>query len=339
MIDPSTIDQLPTPALVVDDAIFTRNLETMSEARPGPLLRPHVKAFKSTDIARRLELAGHHSFCAATVREIEGMAAAGIGSDLLLANETLDCTRLARLADGGTTRITVAIDSAETLRAAVDGAVTDVLIDVEVGLPRCGCTVEEAGPLADAARQAGLNVRGVMGYEGHLMMIEQPEERRSRVEGSMKKLLSAHDAVGGDIISAGGTGTYAVNTWATEIQAGSYLLMDTQYATLEIPFEIALTVLATVISVSPKGWFVVNAGLKAFGMDHGDPSYPEGELMFCSDEHTTLKPSEGDPMPSIGDLVTLVPAHVDPTVARHEQYWVVAGEKVIDRWGVNLRHW
>lgn len=338
MTDPSTLEQLPTPALLIDEPIFAANLAKMSEAKPGASLRPHVKAFKSTDIARRLIDSGHSKFCAATIRELEGMAGAGFVADLLLANEVLDCTRLGRLVDGGA-HVTVAIDSAETLRAAVDGALTDVLIDVEVGLPRCGCAVSDAGRLAEEARAMGLNVRGVMGYEGHLMMVADPEERRSKVERSMEKLLTAHEAVGGEIVSAGGTGTYAINTWANEIQAGSYLLMDTHYETLEIPFEIAMTVLATVISVSPKGWFVVDAGLKAFGMDHGNPSYPEGELLFCSDEHSTLKPPEGGEMPAVGDRVKLLPAHVDPTVARHEQYWVHDGDAVVDRWPIDLRHW
>ncbi len=100
-----------------------------------------------------------------------------------------------------------------------------------------------------------------------------------------------------------------------------------------------MTVLATVVSVSLKGWFVVDAGLKAFGMDHGNPEYLEGELLFCSDEHTTLKPPEGGAMPAVGDRVRLLPAHVDPTVARHEQFWVHDGDAVVDRWPIDLRHW
>jgi D-threonine aldolase len=336
--DPARFDELPTPALVVDRPLFEANLAAMSAARPGSSLRPHLKAFKSTAIARRLLEAGHDRFCAATIRELEGMAAAGLGGDLLLANEVLDCSRLGRLVDAGQ-QITVAVDSPETIRAAARGGVHRVLIDVEVGLPRCGCQVADAGPLADTARAAGLEVRGVMGYEGHLMMVAGADERRSRVERAMSKLLEAHGAVGGDVISAGGTGTYAVNTWANEIQAGSYLLMDTQYATLEVPFRIALGVVATVISVSAKGWFVVDAGLKAFGMDHGNPTWPQGQLQFCSDEHTTLKPFDGDPMPAVGDRIRLQPAHVDPTVAKHERYWVLDGEAVVDCWPVDLRHW
>ena len=103
--------------------------------------------------------------------------------------------------------------------------------------------------------------------------------------------MLAHDEVGGEVISAGGTGTYDINTWATEIQAGSYALMDTAYAKLGLPFVQALTVLSTVISVS-KDWVVADCGLKALGMDHGNPSVEGAEVWFCSDEHLTFVPRE-----------------------------------------------
>jgi len=177
-----------------------------------------------------------------------------------------------------------------------------------------------------------------MGYEGHLMMVHDRTAKREKVEASMAVLRQAHDAVGGDIVSGGGTGTFDLNTWCTEIQAGSYTLMDTQYDELESPFEKALAVLGTVISVSQKGWIVADVGLKALGMDHGNPSWDDGDVFFCSDEHITLAPRElGDW--SVGDRVRIWPSHVDPTVARHEQMWVVDGDRVIDRWAVDLRHW
>ena len=335
MPDPSAIDDLPTPSLLVERSVFDSNVAAMAAVHPGAALRPHVKAFKSTALAGELAAAGHHHFCAATIREIEGMAAAGLGTDLLLANEVLDTRRLGVLVAEGH-RVTVAVDSAETVRAAVDGGVSEVLIDVEVGMPRCGCDPADAGRIADFARTAGLRVRGVMGYEGHLMMTAA-EKKPAAVEAAMEMLLAAHADVGGDVISAGGTGTYAVNTWATEIQAGSYCLLDTDYATLDSPFEIAVSVLGTIISVSPKGWAVVDAGLKALGMDHGDPTWPDGELCFCSDEHTPLVDADRDLR--VGDRVRLHPGHLDPTVARHEQFWVVDGDNVIDRWPIDLRHW
>jgi D-serine deaminase-like pyridoxal phosphate-dependent protein len=295
-----------------------------------------VKAFKSTALARRLHADGHTGFCAATPREIEGMAAAGLGDDLLLANETLDTARLGALADDA--NITVAVDSEATLRAAIDGGIRSVLTDINVGLPRCGCSVEEAGPLADRARAAGLDVRGVMGYEGHLMMVHDRATKREKVQESMAVLLQAHEAVGGDVVSGGGTGTFDLNTWCTEIQAGSYTLMDTQYDELESPFEKALSVLGTVITVNQSGWVVADVGLKALGMDHGHPSWDEGDVFFCSDEHITLAPRELSDW-SVGDRVRIWPSHVDPTVARHEQMWLVDGDVITDRWTVDLRHW
>ncbi|MGB0112540.1 MAG: alanine racemase [Ilumatobacteraceae bacterium] len=334
--EPSTIDELTTPALIVDTATFDRNLAAMDSLLPGAALRPHVKAFKSTDIARRLHSDGHTGFCAATPREIEGMAAAGLGDDLLLANETLDTERLGALNDIAS--VTVAVDSDATLDAAIRGGIRSVLIDIDVGLPRCGCDVDEAARLADRARTAGLEVRGVMGYEGHLMMVHDRDTKRAKVGEAMAILLDAHDRVGGDIVSGGGTGTFDLNTWCTEIQAGSYTLMDTQYDELESPFEKALAVLGTVISVNAKGWIIADVGLKALGMDHGNPSWDEGDVFFCSDEHITLAPRELSDW-SVGDRVRIWPSHVDPTVARHEQMWLVDGDRVIDRWAIDLRHW
>jgi D-serine deaminase-like pyridoxal phosphate-dependent protein len=330
------LDDAPTPALVVDLAIFDQNVATMAAALPGRRLRPHVKAFKSTALARRLAAAGHRGFCCATVREMEGMAAAGLGEDLLLANEVLDCTRLGALADSA--RVTLAVDSDQTVDAAAAGGVREVLIDVNVGLPRCGCDPADAGRLADRARAQGLAVRGVMGYEGHLMR-EPGETKAERVEASMATLLAAHEAVGGDVISAGGTGTYDCNRWATEIQAGSYCLMDTEYLPHAPAFRSALSLWTTVISVHPQGWGVLDAGLKALGMDHGNPTVLDaGDCWFVSDEHITFGTKAERPV-AVGDRVRVLPAHVDPTVALHERMLVVEGDEVVDVWDVDLRGW
>ncbi len=338
--DPTTIDDLPTPALVVDAAAFAHNRAAMDAVRPGLALRPHVKAFKSTGLARVLADDGHTAFCAATPREIEGMVAAGVGDDLLLANESLDVARLGALDTDAT--ITVAVDSDPVLDAAIAGGIRSVLIDLNVGLPRCGCDLETGLRLADRARAAGLEVRGVMGYEGHLMMVADRDKRVAKVGASMATLVAAHDRIGGDIVSGGGTGTFDTNTWCTEIQAGSYTLLDTAYDSLDLPFWQALWVLATVVNVS-DGWIVADAGLKAFGMDHGDPSWDgPGSVMYCSDEHVTLVPSgagETDRPFRVGDKVRLRTAHIDPTIAKHETMWVADGDEIVDRWPVDLRGW
>jgi len=334
------IGDLQTPALLVEGADLEHNLATMSRALPGPRLRPHVKAHKCTGLARRQSEFGHEGFTCATIRECEGMAAAGLGGDLMLANEVVDARRLgALIAMNKETRVTLAVDSDATIEAAADGGVRDVIIDVNVGLPRCGCAPEDAGRLADVARLLRLDVRGVMGYEGHVVGVEDRSIRESSTADCMKLLLSAHDAVGGELISAGGTGTYDINTWANEIQAGSYALMDTAYGHLDLPFRQALTVLATVISVSP-GYAVADCGLKALGMDHGNPSIDDASVWFCSDEHITFGPEQPR---SVGMRVVVWPAHVDPTVAYHERMHIASGAsadaEVLDTWPVDLRGW
>jgi len=328
------ISHLTTPALVVEADLLDANLRTMAEALPGDRLRPHVKAHKCTALAAHQAALGNTSFTCATMREMEGMAEAGLGEDLLLANEVVDASRLGVVARNGA-RVTVAVDSEATIDAAARGGVLEVLIDVNVGLPRCGCAPDQAGRLADRARAAGLAVRGVMGYEGHIVGLEDRAQRVDMLEESMSQLVSAHDLVGGNVISAGGTGTYDLNTWATEIQAGSYALMDTAYARLGLPFAQALSVLATVVSVS-KEWVVADCGLKALGMDHGNPSVEGAEVWYCSDEHLVLAPAQ--PL-RVGDRIRVLPAHVDPTVAYHEHFHVVEGEDVVDRWAVDLRGW
>jgi D-serine deaminase-like pyridoxal phosphate-dependent protein len=327
------VDELVTPALLIEASAFDHNLATMAAALPGARLRPHMKAHKCTALAARQLAVGHHTFTCATVREMEGMAAAGLGEDLLLANEVLDATRLGRL----DARVTLAVDSAETVAAAVKGGVKEVLVDVNVGLPRCGIPPERAGELAELARSQGLVVRGVMGYEGHVVGLPERALREQMAAEAMALLLQAHGDVGGDIISAGGTGTYDINTWANEIQAGSYALMDTAYAKLELPFRQSLSVLATVISVSGAGYAVANCGLKALGMDHGKPDVEGGgTVLFVSDEHLTFVP---DRPVKVGDLLRVLPAHCDPTVALHERMHLVRDDQVLETWEVDLRGW
>lgn len=326
------VSELPTPALVVDAAALEHNLAEMAAALPGARLRPHVKAHKCTALARRQVAAGHRGFTCATIRECEGMAAAGLGEDLLLANEVLDARRVGALIRAGA-RVTVAVDSPETIAAAVAGGVGEVVIDVNVGLPRCGCLPADAGRLAGLACDQGLEVRGVMGYEGHVVGLADGAQRADQCRASMELLVAAHADVGGELVSAGGTGTYACNTWASEIQAGSYALMDTAYGRLGLPFRQAVFVLAAVVS-SAAEWSVADAGLKAFGMDHGHPELAGSTVWFCSDEHTTFSP----PRP-VGDRVRLIPAHVDPTMAYHERLYLIAGPDVVDVWPVDLRGW
>ncbi len=342
-MQPSTTSQLSTPALLVDLDALNRNLRTMSLRHPGAKLRPHTKAHKCTQLANLQHHYGHKTFTCATAREIIGMAAADVGEDLLLANEVVDHDRLNALAKvSQSVRVTIAVDSEFTVNAACRAGLRDVLIDVNVGLKRCGVAPELAGQLADFARKQRMTVRGVMGYEGHLMMIDSHDKRKQRVAESMQLLARAAKDVGGEIISAGGTGTFDLHdeTCINELQAGSYALMDTHYAQLNLPFDQSCFVLGTIISKS-NGWLVVDVGLKSLGMDHGNPSVSGYDVLFCSDEHTTLVPNkdQAETKVSVGDKLRVVPAHIDPTMAMHELAYLVRGDEVIDSWPIDLRGW
>jgi len=338
-----TTSQLATPALLIDLDALNGNLRTMSLRHPGAKLRPHTKAHKCTNLANLQSQYGHKTFTCATPREIIGMAAAGVGKDYLLANEVVEPDRLSALAKvSQSARVTIAVDSEITVMAAARAGLSDVLIDVNVGLPRCGVAPALAGQLADFARIQKLNVRGVMGYEGHLMMVEGHDKRKQRVADSMQLLTKAAQDVGGEIISAGGTGTFDLHdeTCINELQAGSYALMDTHYAKLNLPFEQSCFVLGTVISKSTD-WLVIDVGLKSLGMDHGNPSVDGFDVLFCSDEHTTLatKKESKNTKVSVGDKLRVIPAHIDPTMAMHELAFLVRGDEVIDSWPIDLRGW
>ncbi|HTH07607.1 MAG TPA: alanine racemase [Ilumatobacteraceae bacterium] len=338
------VHELATPALVIDADRLSANLATMAQVRPGAGLRPHVKAHKCTALAATQFAEGHRGFTCATVREVRGMAAAGLGDDLLLANEVIDRRRLADMTttcEHHGARVTVAVDSPETVDAAAASGVREVLVDVSVGMPRCGCAPGEAGRIADLARHRGLEVRGVMGYEGHLMVIDDHERQRDQVAASMDLLLRAHADVGGDVVSAGGTGTCHLHDRVTEVQAGSYVLMDTHYARMALPYVQACWVMGTVIAATSRH-AVADVGLKAMGMDHGNPSVETldgngADVWFFSDEHVTFVPHAG--VASVGDRVHVIPAHIDPTMTLHEAAWLVRGHEVIDRWPIDLRGW
>ena len=331
---------LSTPALVIEVYALEANLATMAAVHPGRASRPHVKAHKCTALAARQRAHGHDAFTCATPREAIGMANAGLGADLLIANEVLDLHRLGSLTTlGEGVEVTVAVDSEATIDAAAQAGVRRCVIDVDVGLPRCGCDPSDAGRLADLARSKGLEVRGVMGYEGHLMVMDDRSRQQKEVDAATERLRAAHADVGGDVVSAGGTGTYDLHggTGVTEVQAGSYALMDSYYATLGLPFEQALFIVGTVISVRPTH-AVADVGLKALGMDHGNPAIADASVWFCSDEHVTFAPREPHRV-KVGDRVRVVPAHVDPTMAMHDVAWLVRGDEVLERWPIDLRGW
>jgi D-serine deaminase-like pyridoxal phosphate-dependent protein len=350
------VRDIPTPALVLDVAALDRNIRRMADffAQGACRLRPHFKAHKTPEIARR-QLAGGScvGLTCATVSEAE--AAAEFCSDLLIANEPIGpgkCERIAALARR--VRTIVAVDSTAGLGAISAaarhaGVAVGVLIDLNVGQTRCGVLPGAAAvALAkEAASTPGVRLRGVMGYEGHVVSLPDRVEREARTREAMAGLVETAALVRAaglqcDIVSAGGTGTYDISgriAGITEIQAGSYVLMDTDYGRLDVPFEQAFWALGTIISRPDPGRCVADCGHKSMTKDHGLPTVRgiEGaSVVSLNDEHATITiPS--DSKVAIGDRVFLRPSHTDPTINLHDVFYALEGEKVVGVWPIAAR--
>lgn len=345
-------DEIPTPALLVDIDALDRNIARMADyfSDRKCRLRPHFKAHKTPAILKRQLSAGSCvGVTCATVNEAEVCAAHGV-EDILIANEPIGPGKAARCAMVATSaRLTVAIDSllgiAELSVAAVENdTLIGAIVDINVGMPRCGVRPEKAPALAKAISEAdGLEFRGIMGYEGHAVLL--PDESRTDTTTASISLLDEAriaieaDGFGVEIVSGGGTGTYNITgamPCVTELQAGSYALMDDAYLELELGFERALTMLTTIISRPSEHLAIADGGLKAFAMDHGNPRLlGDGDVLFLSDEHATLK-VRTDAYP-LGSRAVMTVAHVDPTVNLHDQLWAVRGDDAIEVWPVEAR--
>ena len=356
MMPPPTLADIPTPALIINVRAMERNILRMSRFfAEGPCkLRPHFKAHKTPEIGRRQLAAGSCiGLTCATVSEAE--IAATLCDDILIANEVIGpdkCNRVASLARK--IDIKIAVDSVAGLEqissAAQDAGVSvGVLVDVNVGMPRSGVAAgEEALALARrVADAAGVTLRGLMGYEGHAVGIADRAERDGRARQAMERLLSTsrmlrQAGLPCDIVSGGGTGTYDISgrmEGITEIQAGSYVLMDTAYAKLDIPFEQAFSVLGTVISQPGPGLCVADCGHKSCSQDHGNPSVKDIEgasVLFLSDEHATITLPLDYPA-TVGSRIQLWPSHIDPTINLHDVLYALEGDRVVGVWPITAR--
>jgi D-serine deaminase-like pyridoxal phosphate-dependent protein len=352
---PRTVSEIPTPALLVDVAAMERNIRHMAEFfAQGPCrLRPHFKAHKTPEIARRQLAAGSCTgLTCATVAEAEVVA--DFCDDVLIANQVIGSGKPERVAAlAGRIDIKVAVDSETgvaqlSAAASAAGAEVGALVEVAAGF-RCGVPPgEDAVRLTRRVAAApGLRLRGLMGYEGHAVGIEERASRETTARSAMERLLDSVRLVREaglpcEIVSAGGTGTYDITgrmEGITEIQAGSYALMDLAYARLDIPFENALSLLGTVLSRPSAAMCVADCGHKSCTYDHGNPSVIgiEGaSVAFLSDEHASIAIPAGSPL-APGDRVLLRPGHVDPTINLHDVLYAVDGEEVVGVWPVAAR--
>lgn len=340
-----TVGAIDTPALVIDLDAMQRNLARMAEfaAQHHVRLRPHAKMHKSAIIGRLQIAAGAVGVCVQKVSEAEALAAGGV-ADIFISNEVIAENKLARVAAlAQQIQLAVAVDSAlgiqrlaHALKAA--GSMADVFVEIDVGQGRCGVAATAAGALAHQVIAQGLRFAGVQAYHGRAQHLREPQQREAAVRHAVTLARSAQASITAagihcPLVTGAGTGTFmfeAASGVYGELQAGSYLFMDRDYADNQPApnapvFEHALFIKSQVMSRGASH-AVVDAGHKAHAIDSGLPRVSGRDLVFANggDEHGILTP-RGDVLPELGDTVWLIPGHCDPTVNLHNDYVVVRG--------------
>jgi D-serine deaminase-like pyridoxal phosphate-dependent protein len=361
---PGGREQLGTPALLVDLDAFERNVAAMAAQmqKSGLALRPHAKAHKSINVARRQIGAGAIGICCATLGEAEVLGAAGI-SGLLVTSPVVTPAMIFRLvAMPG--EVMVVVEDASNLAAleqafAGAGRRLPVLVEVDVGQRRTGVvSPQQAVELArQIAASPHLEYRGIQAYWGHLQQMLDFEERGRVVRRQaeiVRAVIAALREAGfaPPIVTGGGTGTALIDAGLglfTELQPGSYLFMDSTYSRAALwpggtsPFEISLYVRANVVSVNRADHAVINAGLKSFATDSGLPFAARGApagvtYKFMGDEHGALVYGEtGNARLALGDGVECVVSHCDPTVNLFDVMHCVRGDRLEDIWRIDAR--
>lgn len=357
---------LNTPVMVLDLDALDRNVAGMAAlvAAHGKLLRPHAKTHKSVDIARRQIAAGAIGQCCAKIGEAEVLADAGIGGLLITSPVAAPAAieRLAALA-GRSPGLMAVVDHPDVAQA-IDRALEtahaelDVIVDIDPGIRRTGvASAEGAVALARAIEAAPrLCYRGVQFYCGAQQHIASFPDRRAAIEertGYLQTVIAALTEAGfaPEIVTGSGTGTHRIDLALgvfTELQAGSYVFMDSQYLECDLtdgpspPFETALGVDARVVSANHSALVTIDAGFKSLSSDGGLAMVRRGapaetRFAFMGDEHGALiGPGIGEGLKP-GDVVTLTVPHCDPTVNLYDSYHVVRGETLVDLWPVSAR--
>ena len=340
------VDAIDTPALVIDLDAMERNLNAMAAfARErGLRLRPHAKMHKSAAIAKLQIAAGAVGVCVQKLDEAQALADADI-TDLYISNEVVASAKLARLAAlAGRVTLAVAVDSAlgiERLAAALKaaGSSAEVFVEIDVGQGRCGVAPTAAGALAHQVVAHGLRFAGLQAYHGRAQHLRAPAERESAIRHAVALARAAQASVTSagiacPLVTGAGTGTFVLEAASGlygELQAGSYVFMDRDYAdnhgAPHAPvFEHALFVRSRVMSAG-SAHAVVDAGHKSHAIDSGLPKVWGRDLEFVNggDEHGILRRRGSEALPALGEAVWLVPGHCDPTVNLHDHYVCVRG--------------
>lgn len=347
------LSNISTPALIVYKDVFDNNEREMSELLKNSKLklRPHFKSHKCSAIAHRQIENGAVGITCAKLDEAFDLADCGI-NDILIANQITDTEKISRMAHlAKACRLTVCVDNKENVAniekaAAFAGSTIYCFIEYEIGMERCGvASKEEVAFLAEFINECPhLVFDGIQAYAGHISHTVSAEERRLETKLNTKKIeellaFLRERGINPRTLSGGSTGTSLIKAEEnlyTELQAGSYLFMDSTYGELGLPFKSSLFIISTVVSVSDS-IVVVDAGVKSCGVDQGMP-VPCGfsvSKVVASEEHFQLhNPSK---QLCVGDKVLLTPAHCCSTVNLHDRIYLIDGDSVVDRFLVTAR--
>jgi D-serine deaminase-like pyridoxal phosphate-dependent protein len=346
------IEDLDTPALLLDLDKVERNLDTMARwfEASRVRVRPHTKTHKVPMLAHMQMERGAVGICCAKLGEAEAMADGGV-SGILLTTEIVGAPKIRRLL--GLARQVSVITVVDDARAAelISNAAVEVglrlscLVDINVGSNRTGAEPgEPALALAlQVDRMPGLELIGVQGYEGHIQHIIDPDQRRAENTTSMQLLsqtvaLLREKGLRTDIVSTAGTGTCQLCAqWdvVTEVQPGSYVVMDTDYVRVQGQFENALTVLTSVVTNNRRNTAIVDAGMKSLSTDQGQPSPRDLDATYHTrgDEHGKLEFANGNPL-ALGEKIELIPSHCDTTINLYDVYYVHRSGQVVAVWPI-----
>lgn len=346
------LSEVDTPALLLDRAACQRNLARMAGYFRGRAaqLRPHFKNHKCVTLAKRQLAAGAIGMTCAKLSEAEVLVEHGL-DDILIANQVVGPQKTARLAQlARRAKMAVAIDHPEQAEAisraaAAAGSVVHLLIEVDIGMGRCGVAPGERA--LELARRVlpmpGVKFTGLQAYEGHLVNVLDRVERGERAQAAMRQAIDTRrliEAAGIAVacVSGSSSATYdatGVMEGVDEIQAGTYATMDRQYQRLAPEFEIALSIQSCVISRPAPGKAVLDIGVKGAGSEFGVPAirdYPDVEIpYFLSEEHVVVK---NTPDWKIGQLVQLIPSHACTTCNLHREFVVHEQDRVVDIWPI-----
>jgi D-serine deaminase-like pyridoxal phosphate-dependent protein len=333
------ITEIDTPSIIVDLNLVEENIKKMQEfANDNNVsMRPHSKTNKSPYWAKKQVNAGAIGICCAKLGEAEMMAEGGI-KEILIPNQIVTEQKINRLVEvNKKSKVMVAVENKDNVSNLSDhfennSMKLSVIIEVNVGMDRCGVELDEIVSFAQfITSKPGLEFEGIMGYEGHTVNIDNFEDRVNETTKAMDKLINAknlleENGIKVNIVSASGTGTYNITSkipGITELQCGSYIFMDGNYLKIFNDFQPALSLLCTVVSRRDNR-IVIDCGLKSVSMDQGLPEvvYPKGvKLISLSEEHCKCE-IEGDVDLKIGDKVFVRPMHSDTTINLHENYFV-----------------